>query len=368
MTIATQTARRLAEHRPGHQVISLYLDLDPERFATAPARASQVRSLLDEAGREAERDDNLSHEERAALREDLARVTAYLEDPPVKGARALAIFCSSRDGLFETIPLTRPAEARVVIDQRPYVEPLLAGVAQRRWLVVLVSRQAARFLSGSGDRLSEQTNSERSTEQDADDHLREVAETIARSARRERFDRLALGGTAESVSQLTTMLSGEARRLLVPTRVEVDVEHSTDAEVVAAVAPILDEDEQRREREALDRMAAGIGSGSQGTGGPEETLKALNERRVESLLLAKAGESEAVTAEFDRPGGRCPACGMLTLSEEGTCPADGASQERVEHLREAVVEAALAQDAEIVLVSRNPDLGPFQGIGAVLRF
>ena len=39
----------------------------------------------------------------------------------------------------------------------------------------------------------------------------------------------------------------------------------------------------------------------------------------------------------------------------------------MEHLREAVVEAALAQDAEIMAVRHFPDLGPFQGLASQLR-
>jgi hypothetical protein len=42
--------------------------------------------------------------------------------------------------------------------------------------------------------------------------------------------------------------------------------------------------------------------------------------------------------------------------------------EEVDHLREAAVEVALAQDADVMNVRYYPDLGPFQGIGALLRF
>jgi hypothetical protein len=32
------------------------------------------------------------------------------------------------------------------------------------------------------------------------------------------------------------------------------------------------------------------------------------------------------------------------------------------------VEAAVAQDADVMVISHYPDLGPFRGIGALLRF
>jgi peptide chain release factor subunit 1 len=372
-------ARRLVQRQAAHPVVSLYLDLDPERFATPPARVSQIRSLVDEAARELAGEDTLEHEERMALREDLERIRSYLlsGEPPFKGARALALFCSVRDDLFEVVQMSRPAEGRVVIERTPYIEPLLRSAQDRRWCVALVNRRVGRILTGPGDQLVErqqiaddvhgqhdqggwsQANYQRSVEKDADDHLRRVAESLHRLWRRERFDRLALGGPIEVVSRFETMLHEDLRARLAQRRVEVDLSSATEAQIEAAVATLVEEDERERERTALDRMAAGIGSGGRATGGPADTLEALNERRVEALLLEEG---------FDLRGGRCPSCGLLSLETHGPCPADGTELEELDHLREAAVEAALAQDAEIVVVKHYPDLGPFQGIGALLRF
>jgi peptide chain release factor subunit 1 len=371
-------ARRLAALAAAHPVVSLYLDLDPERFATAPARASQIRSLIDEAAREVERDETRSHEERIALREDLERISSYLHsrEPPFKGARALAVFCSVRDDLFEVVQMARPAEGFVAIERTPYIEPLIRSAEDRRWCVALVNRRAARILTGPGDQLEErqrikddvpsqhdqgglsQANYERSVEKDVEDHLRRVAEMLSRLLRRDRFDRLALGGPTEVVSRLEALLHEELRGRLTSRRVEVDLSSATDDQIHAAVARLVEEDERHRERTALDRLAAGIGRGGRAAGGPEATLEALTERRVETLLLENG---------FDRRGGRCPSCG-LSLETHDRCPADGSELEELDHLREGAVEAALAQDAEVVVVRHYPDLGPFQGIGALLRF
>ena len=56
------------------------------------------------------------------------------------------------------------------------------------------------------------------------------------------------------------------------------------------------------------------------------------------------------------------------LQSGGRCPADGGPLEELEHLREAAIEAALAQGAEVMIVRHYPDLGPLRGIGALLRF
>jgi peptide chain release factor subunit 1 len=372
-------ARRLVEHGSTHPVLSLYLDLDPERFATAPARASQIRSLIDGAARELERDDSLGHEDRIALREDLERVRRYLlsREPPFKGARALAVFCSSRDGLFETIQISRPVEGRVVIGRSPYVEPLVLSVEARRWAVALVNRREGRIFTGPPDHLQErermeenihgqhdqggwsQANYQRSVDDDVEHHLRHVAESLYRLWQNERFDRLALGGPQEVVPRFEAVLHGDLRSRLVERRVDVDINTATDDQIRAAVTALVDDEERRRERSALDRLAAGLATGGRAAGGLGATLEALNERRVEKLLLEN---------RIDRRGGRCPKCGMLTVETHGPCPADGTQLEEVEHLREAAVEAALVQDAEVIVVKRYPDLGPHRGMAALLRF
>ena len=57
--------RRLAEleARPPRRA-ELYLDLDLSEFATPPARATAVRSVLDEAERRVREHDNLPHDDR----------------------------------------------------------------------------------------------------------------------------------------------------------------------------------------------------------------------------------------------------------------------------------------------------------------
>jgi len=379
VSVVTQVTKQLAAHRSGHRVISVYLDLDPDRFATAPARASQIRSLIDDAHKHLESTDGLDHEEVISLRSDLERVDAYLgsDEPPFQGARALAVFCCSRDDLFEVFQLPRTTEARVMIEPTPYIEPLVVATADRRWAVILVSRRIARLLTGTPSTISEherfdddvrghhsqggpsQANYQRSVEKDTDDHLRRAAEEVYRCWQRERFDRLAVGGPEEIASRLEKLLHPDIGGCLVDGRVDVDVATANEEHVRSALQGLAQEDEERLERDALDGLAAGIGSGGRAVGGPSDTIEALNERRVATLVLEPG---------FDQPAARCPACGLLVLEVGGVCPIDGTELEQVDHLREAAVEAAVAQDAEVIVVSHYPDLGPVRGVGALLRF
>ena len=374
-----EEVRRLIAHRGRHPVISLYLDLDPEQFPTPSARSTEIRSLIDTAGKQIEALDDLDHEDRIGLREDLRRIDSFLSSPeaPFKGARALAVFSCTAEDLFETVKLSRPVPRQVVIEPTPYVAPMIMAVERRRWLVALVSRPSARILTGSGDGLDErarvdddvhgrherggwsQANYERSIEDDVEHHLKRVAEIVNRRWRAERFDRVAIGGQLETVPRFEKLLADEVRRHLAPGRVDVDLSSATEDQIREAVEKLVEEEEKRTERETLDRLEDALGAGGRAAGGPAATLEALNERRVATLLIEPG---------FDGRGKRCPSCGLLLLEGEDRCPADGSELEEVDHLREAVVEAAVAQDAEVLVIRSYPDLGPHRGIAALLRF
>src|SRR3954467_14253963 len=139
--------RRLAELRPSDgKVISIYLNLDPTEFASAQARATAINSLLDEAGRAA-------REEKPSVREDVERIRDAFKNLDFQGAHGVAIFASGAEDLLEIIKLPRTVDNTVVIDEAPYVEPLVEVQARARYGVVLVNRQTARIFRGSRDRL-----------------------------------------------------------------------------------------------------------------------------------------------------------------------------------------------------------------------
>ncbi len=252
---------------------------------------------------------------------------------------------------------------------------MIAASEQRQWLVALVNRRTARLLAGSPERLREaerredtvrgqadvggwsQANYERSAEEETLSHLRTVAEEVNRRWRAERFDRIVLGGPQEVTARFEEMLSDEVRSSLVPEKVDVDITSATEAQVRSAVEEIVTEDERRGEAEALKQLSDAVGT-KRGVVGLDEVLGALNERRVQTLLLSPT---------FDGPGRRCPSCGMLVGEDARRCPADGTQTDAVDHVREAVVESAIAQDAS-VMVMRHHDDQPRQGIAAILRF
>jgi peptide chain release factor subunit 1 len=346
--ITSAGLRELAQLRADAPVVlSAYLDLDPQRFATAGARESEVRSLIDSGRRQIESAD-LGHEDREQLRGDLERVEGYLSGSEApSGAHGLAVFCCSSLGLFETLSLPEPVKSSISFDVTPLIAHLAEIGPPGHWCVTLVNRRIARILRGSESQLVEvaaigenvhgrhsqggwsQARYQRSVSNEVDAHLRHTAEVLLSQQRRRPFAGLLVGAPQELRSTFEEMLHSYVRERLVG-YLDLDVETSSEDEVRAHAAEAIAEHDRARLAEKLERLRAELGRDGRAVGGADAVLSALEQRRVEALLFTR--------------GDQVP-----------------------DDVLEEAIEAAVAQDAEILPVD-GPDLGPLGGIAALLRF
>jgi peptide subunit release factor 1 (eRF1) len=370
--------RRLADFRPdGLRVLSLFLNLDPSQFGTARARATEINSLLDQASRSVRDGDGLTHDQEQSLREDLERAREFFAGADFEGAHGFALFLCGRAGLFEAVKLPRPIETRACVDDSPVVEPLAELGMRGTWAVLLVNRQVARMLRGSPEGLEElppivdevhrqhdqggwsQARYQRSVDKEVQDHLKRTADVVFRRFRRSPFQRILLGGPEEILSDVEQRLHPYVRER-VAGRVKVDVENTSAESVRQAAAPAMEEVDRAREREALDRLEEAVGAGGRGTAGLEETIGALNERRVETLLVVDGLSASGVY---------CRSCGWVGVQDVASCPADGGELERRDDVVESAIELAILQSAEVLVARHHGDeLERHGGVGAVLRF
>jgi peptide chain release factor subunit 1 len=375
-TITRDNLRRLADVKPERgRVLSVILNLDPTEFATPPARSTAVTSVLTEAAHRVEEADGLDHDERAALKEDVERVREALmaSDIAQNGTRAVAVYACKPADLLEVVRISRPVESAVVLDRKPYLEPLVADAHEERWCVLLVNRRNARFFVGGDGSLDEtdriedavhrqhdqggwsQANYQRSVEKEKDDHLVHVADVAFGAYKQRGFDRLLVGAPDELVGELEQKLHPYLRERIAG-RLHLDVENSSIEDVRGAAKAAIGDWRRRCEREALDRLTEGVGRGGRGAAGLAAVLQALNEQRVDTLLVGDGYRSE---------GGRDPDTGMLYAGDHGP---DGQELERVANIVEPAIEKAIEQSARVIKVRYHDDLGPLGGIGAVLRY
>lgn len=348
-TITRGRLRRLAELRPERGlVLSVFFNLDPSEFATPAARSTEINSVVTAAAKKVDEADGLDHDARQALRADVNRVRDVLRgsDVATNGTHGLAIFACGPADVLEVVKLPHPIESRAVVDDHACVEPLLRKGSEERWCVLLVNRKTARIFLGAADGLDEvdhiegdthrqhdqggwsQARFQRSVEQEKLNHLGQALDTLFARFKRRPFDHLVVGAPEELVAEVESRLHPYLQRRLAG-RVGIDVENSSAADVRAAAGEVVERHVAQVEREALDRMQQGIGRGDRGVSRPEAVMKALEEARVEILLLAE---------DFDAP-----------------------------ELDEAV-EKAITQSAQVIVVRHHDDLVMHGGIGAVLRF
>jgi peptide chain release factor subunit 1 len=360
--VTEETLRRLARTRvEGARVLSVYLNLDPERFATARARSSEVTSLIDDARRQVDSGER-GHDERVQLRADVERAAGFLRGGGfADGAHGLAIFSCASIELFETLALPHPVENAVVIDDAPFIAPLAEIGPPGRWCVALVNRRLTRVLRGSAQNLNEvvsfgdpvhgqhsqggwsQARYQRSVQHDVDEHLRRTAQVLLIQHRRRPFQGLLLAAPQELRTRLATVLHPYVRELLAG-YLELDVENTSLDEARAAVAEAVAESEAARKQRQLERLHAALGSGDRASAGPDDVFRSLHERRVEALLYR-----------------------LGVKLRDGSCPLDGTRLQKRDDLLEAAVEEALSQAADVVPVD-GPELGPVGDIAALLRF
>lgn len=373
-----ETLRKLADwSTDGFPVVSLYLDVDGRRFpkrADYVARAEHLARKAHEAAQSLEERDHARSVHRDAKRM-LDVVTDRFDR---KGVRGLALFGCGATGLWEELTLPRRVPERLVISGRPYLLPLEAMLeGSEAVCMTLVDREKARLFVSSLDRVDEvsdvldevpgwhdqggwsQSRFQRHIKEHVQRHLKHVADVLLRLVQRGRYQHLLLAGPDEVVAELERDLHDYVRRTIVA-RTTLPVASSA-ADVLERVREVEEDLERRREEEAVRRLGSEVeGETGRAVAGMDGTLAALEEGRVETLLVA---------ADLEASGVACPSCGHLALRGR-SCPACGAAMRETADLVEEAVESALRQRCRVEVIPHGPrlELGRLGGIGALLRF
>src|ERR1700742_663843 len=210
-----------AVHPEEGRVLSVFLNLDPTEFATPSARSSAITSVLTAAAHKVESKEGLTHVERMALRDDVARVReVLLSDVAANGTRAVAVYACGAADLLDIVRLRPPAENKGVRDRTASVEPLVLHGTDETWMVLLTNRRAARLFVGPGDALEEtdrivddihsqhdrggwsQLNYQRSIDKDVSDHVGRATELAFEIYKQRGVDRVLVGAPEELLTEL----------------------------------------------------------------------------------------------------------------------------------------------------------------------
>jgi peptide chain release factor subunit 1 len=170
------------------------------------------------------------------------------------------------------------------------------------------------------------------------------------------FERLVIGAHDEIAHELESLLHPYLKERL-EARCNIPV-NASDDEIRAAALQVEAEVERRKEAELVARLRDAVGAHNRGVAGLDDTLQALVERRVDTLLVSHG---------YTHPGWRCPSCDHIRRVGR-MCPVCETEMHAVDDVIEEAVEEALAQSCDVEICFGNADLDVLGRIGALLRY
>ncbi len=366
--------------------LTITADVDPRAQATRRAPwaievDNELNALENRLREEGPR------ERWAAFRDCLERTAPERErlldaSEPGRGRALFAPVSKGRE--TEVVALQLPLPIRVVLEERPYVRPLVTALERGRPTgIVTVSRDALRAVEVAlgvpselaSFALAVETEDWREMKGPAAGNPTQAQQT---APQRDRFERRLAGALERAIAARASELDALARargwehvlvagdpRLAAPLVVALEgAGHAVEAVSrtavgdAAAVAEAFADELAAARQDRMVALAARVReAGTEAVEGLPGTLAALNEGRVATLVL----DEEAVYHGSVAPDGR--------LLPEGT-PALGGEELRFEpRLAERMIERALATGARVVPVDGSAELlGTPDGVAALLRW
>ncbi|NUN49984.1 MAG: hypothetical protein HUU15_14245 [Candidatus Brocadiae bacterium] len=361
-------------------VTSFYATTDAKRNSRHAA-VTQVKDLA--RARLAElKTSGLTHDQQKSLDGDFARLTDYLETHAFThpAERGLAAFSCAGADFFQAFPLPHGFKTTLLVGPTPYLRPYNALVAQAPpSVVVLVDQHRARAFSFHGDEshnlfdVTHETGSrirqggfqgkdERHIEHHHDEavhhHYQDVADRLLHAFQSAPFQYLALAGHLDELHKFERHLHSYVAERVVG-RFRADVRAATRDEVRARTAELVTAEEKNRQQDAVQRLiGASRTNGGLAVTGLKNSLGALNDRRVQTLLVA---------AELRHPGRHCSACETL-FETEPRCPRCEAPTVETADIVDEAIAMTVHQGGAIRILPPDSPLAAHGQIGAMLRY
>jgi peptide subunit release factor 1 (eRF1) len=215
------------------------------------------------------------------------------------------------------------------------------------------SGRAGASTSGTGSRGGQGRHEEEIVQR----NLRETADAAGRFFSGKAIRRLFIGGTAENVAQFREHLSKQLQSRIAGT-FAIDMtagEHTVREQTIK----MLQEANSRREETLIQNMITSAAKGNNATTGLDNTLKAVGEGRVQTLIISDG---------YRTPGYIHEGSAFLSTQEDAQLPYGEGSWLQVNDVIEAAVHRTMEQGGQIEIVSENAQLEEAGQIGALLRY
>lgn len=352
----------------GSKVCSLYLDTDNTQQSIDTIKL-QVKGMIKEA--------HLEDEGAVGV------IEKYLNHSYDWSKPGLAIFTSTDGSFFRAYPVSVSFRNRFRVGHKPYVKPLAHLLDNfAHYGVILVDRVGARFFEyhlgelqategvmgedvrklkkGGGSSAVGMRGGQsggRQEQEAINRNLRDAAEAAGDFFASRPIRRLFLGGTAETVAQFSELLPKKLQSCVAGT-FAIDMS-AGEHEVRGQSLALLHKANVEREKRLVQSMITSAHSkGGNGVVGLDDTLQAVSEKRVQTLIASDGFRAPGYIHE--ESGFVVANLAKSPLAEDELTPVDD------------VVDAAAAQTmnngGEVELIAGNADLERVGRIGAILRY
>jgi hypothetical protein len=378
ITVLTPTMKDvqwLADHPRGEgMVVSCYADFSV---------SSGVRPLWREhLKNEVKRIEETLADATAAreFHRNIAAITAVLSSRRLASAHGVAVFAASQRHLLRTYALASPVPNRLVVDEEPYLVPLLDVLhRQRRYLVVHTDTHRARLYTAvpGAVRLIEEISAEvpkrhraageRWGKQQAtiarhrEDHilhyLKDLAREIERAWPDERYDGIILLGEHEVLQELRTHLPDPLARQIVGEAPHAWV--GKQASLASKIDTIHAEALRGHDRPVLEEVKRRLMERHQIAIGPQAVIDAVRKDelgyRGRVVMAPDTGEVAS----------QCTVCASLFAQVLEECPSCRGRCEKT-NLWQAIALLAAGRHVSVDFVESGQGLEKHGGVVALL--
>ena len=359
--------RELLDFSAEKPILSVYLSVDPAESIT-DAFKLRLRQMLKDV----------------PYQQDVDTIERFIDHEYDRTGRSVAVFSCYPEKYFRSYTLAVPVPNQVYLNDRPAVKPLADLLdAFGGYGVVLVDKQGARLFYFHLGELREQegvmgeiikrtkqggassvpgrrggiAGRTRYVDELIDRNMREAVEFAVRFFEENRVRRILIGGTDDNIALFRSQLPKAWQSLVIGTfPMSMTASHS---EVLAKAMAVGSEAEQRRENRLIESVITAAAKGGLGIVGIDETLKAIHDGRVQTLLVNEG---------YSETGYHCKHCGYLTTVEMNKCPSCSGEFEILPDAVEHAVMDVMRNGGVIEVIHNSPALEQAGRIGAVLRY
>lgn len=365
--ISEYELKELLSYESRYPLLSMYLNTDPA-IGSPETFKLHMRTMLKEID----------------LPADADTILRYFEHEHNWSGRSVAVFSSYKENYFKAYSIAVPFRNRVRVDLRPYVKPL-ADIfdSYGGYGVILLDKQSARLFyfhlgelqeqegfRGESVRRTKKGGGSQATgrrggtagqtdyvEEVAERNVKEVVESATRFFAEKNVRRILLGGTDNNIAIFRSRLPKSWQTLVVGDfPISMTVSH---AEVLERAMEVGRKAESRREAQLAAAIVTNAAKGRGGVVGLEETLRAIHEGRLLTLMIRDG---------FRAPGSRCKSCGFISAERFESCPYCGGEPEEIQDAVDLGVRKMMQAGGEVEVLPRDQESGDFDQIGGLLRY